>query len=79
MGIGENWWEIRRTPKNEIPTFFLSVRTGLPLFAIKRWADPSYPLITEEGSAYVPPKGWAEIIPKVCEWIRFFVLHVEAG
>jgi hypothetical protein len=30
-------------------------------------ADPFYPLITEDGPAYVPAKGWAEMIRKVYE------------
>jgi len=33
----------------------------------KAGADPSYPLITEDGPAYVPAKGWAEMIRKVYE------------
>jgi len=33
----------------------------------KAGADPSYPLIAEDGPAYVPAKGWAEMIHKVYE------------
>jgi len=33
----------------------------------KAGADPSYPLITEDGPAFVPSKGWAEMIRKVYE------------
>jgi len=33
----------------------------------KAGADPSYPLITEDGPTYVPAKGWAEMIRKVYE------------
>jgi hypothetical protein len=33
----------------------------------KAGAQPSYPLITEDGPAYVPAKGWAEMIRKVYE------------
>jgi len=36
----------------------------------KAGADPSYPFITEDGPAFVPSKGWAEMIRKV---------YVEAG
>lgn len=45
----------------------------------KAGADPLYPLITEEGPAYVPSKGWAEMIPvRSTRWIRCAALHVEA-
>jgi hypothetical protein len=33
----------------------------------KAGTNPSYPLITEDGPAYVPAKGWAEMIRKVYE------------
>jgi hypothetical protein len=33
----------------------------------KAGVDPSYPLITEDGPAFMPSKGWAEMIRKVYE------------
>jgi hypothetical protein len=33
----------------------------------KAGCDPLYPLITEDGPAYVPAKGWTEMIRKVYE------------
>jgi heat shock protein HspQ len=44
----------------------------------KARADPFYPLVAEDEPAYVPSKGWEEMISTSMRWIPSSALHVEA-